>query len=292
MNEIAVHDHNWGGGQTTGASVTPPDPRRQDSLPARMSGMRARRACLFCGKGCESNTERSCPVCHGCRRLHPKFGPPKPPKPRRKKVVVCADCGQERQSWNSAVFCDPCVQRRRGGPCSVCGVLMPLGRTSLPAGERMCQPCRRRRPTYYQAPPASVPCIGCGVRVDRPAGWRSDQMRCRACAVEARRDVNRRKNTRRRGVAPGNIGVKQLGERDGWRCHLCRRHVDSSLSGLDPMGPTIDHLLAISQGGADRWENVALAHRICNVKRGVDRLPAQLLLLGEVLDGYAKGDGE
>jgi 5-methylcytosine-specific restriction endonuclease McrA len=40
------------------------------------------------------------------------------------------------------------------------------------------------------------------------------------------------------------------------------------LSGDHRMGPTIDHLIPVSKGGADVPENVALAHRSCNCARG------------------------
>lgn len=47
---------------------------------------------------------------------------------------------------------------------------------------------------------------------------------------------------------------------------------------VDVGDATMDHLVPLSKGGDHSWENVALAHRSCNSKRGAGRLPAQLRL--------------
>lgn len=91
--------------------------------------------------------------------------------------------------------------------------------------------------------------------------------------------MNRRKNAKRRGARVGDrFTIEEIGDRDGWRCHLCRRRVDRRLSGTLPKGPTIDHLVPISAGGLDERANVALAHRECNLRRRHIG-PAQLLLV-------------
>lgn len=45
------------------------------------------------------------------------------------------------------------------------------------------------------------------------------------------------------------------------------------------MGPTIDHLVPIADGGLDELANVRLAHRQCNCARGRGG-DIQLLLFG------------
>jgi len=57
-------------------------------------------------------------------------------------------------------------------------------------------------------------------------------------------------------------------ERDSWTCHLCSQRVDASLSGLDPDGPTIDHVTPLSRGGEHSYANTACAHRRCNLRKG------------------------
>lgn len=51
-------------------------------------------------------------------------------------------------------------------------------------------------------------------------------------------------------------------------CYLCGELVDKDLPGTDPMGPSIDHRLAVSKGGDDSWDNLFLAHLECNKRRG------------------------
>lgn len=108
---------------------------------------------------------------------------------------------------------------------------------------------------------------------------------CKECAkvVAADRSKNQSRNKahRRRTTSKAgeNIDTQTLGERDGWVCHLCGGPVDGSLSGKDPAGPTQDHLVPMSAGGTHTWDNVALAHRACNVARGTGGT-AQLRLIG------------
>lgn len=64
-----------------------------------------------------------------------------------------------------------------------------------------------------------------------------------------------------------------IAERDGWRCHICARKVAKSAL-------SIDHLIPLLHHGSHTPQNVALAHRSCNSRRGAGRLPAQLRLFG------------
>jgi 5-methylcytosine-specific restriction endonuclease McrA len=60
--------------------------------------------------------------------------------------------------------------------------------------------------------------------------------------------------------------------RDGGKCHICLKRVARDKFHLD-------HLTPISLGGDHTYTNVRIAHGKCNLERGVDRLPAQLLLV-------------
>jgi hypothetical protein len=64
-----------------------------------------------------------------------------------------------------------------------------------------------------------------------------------------------------------------IAERDGWRCHLCKKIVNVTAM-------SIDHLIPRIAGGTNDPQNLALAHIHCNKIRGVNRLPAQLRLFG------------
>jgi hypothetical protein len=83
-----------------------------------------------------------------------------------------------------------------------------------------------------------------------------------ACAVRnARRRHKRQRRARERGNGPiERIDLPTLAERDGWRCHLCRKRVTRKTW-------SIDHLVPLVDGGAHTYDNVALAHHRCNSLR-------------------------
>lgn len=98
------------------------------------------------------------------------------------------------------------------------------------------------------------------------------------CAKALKRDVNRRKNMARRTAEVGvPYTLAELAASSNSRCCICRRRVDMSLSGRDPAGPTVEHFLTLSAGGADCRTNVGLAHNACNTARS-DRAIVQLPL--------------
>ena len=59
-----------------------------------------------------------------------------------------------------------------------------------------------------------------------------------------------------------------VGDRDGWFCELCERHVDRDVKWPDPMSPSIDHIIPLSWNGPHRYWNVRIAHLGCNIRRG------------------------
>jgi len=69
--------------------------------------------------------------------------------------------------------------------------------------------------------------------------------------------------------------VNQLEARDGSRCTLCGAPIDMRLPGTAKDGPTLEHRIPISAGGTNDLDNLALAHHVCNARRG-RREPTQL----------------
>lgn len=67
---------------------------------------------------------------------------------------------------------------------------------------------------------------------------------------------------------PWALTVEQLVERDGYVCWICGLAVDLSIRRPDTMCPSVDHVTALSRGGLDLPENVALAHLLCNMRKG------------------------
>jgi 5-methylcytosine-specific restriction endonuclease McrA len=89
--------------------------------------------------------------------------------------------------------------------------------------------------------------------------------------MRARRKAN--KNARRRARAFGATEVEEIDsyfvrQRDNELCHLCGRWVSVHDASLD-------HVVPLAKGGQHTLDNVKLAHKVCNSKKG-DRL------LGEI----------
>lgn len=71
-----------------------------------------------------------------------------------------------------------------------------------------------------------------------------------------------------------NISLKKLAMRDNNICQICHTPVDWDDKKLIKVRyrygdnyPSIDHIIPKSKGGLHAWDNVQLAHRICNSKK-------------------------
>jgi len=149
--------------------------------------------------------------------------------------------------------------------CATCGVEF----TSQRAVTRFCSD-----PCWQIARSKPKPCDGCGAETTARL--------CEPCRRERRADHFRHKNFQRRHATPPpsrRITLAELGTRDGWRCHLCRRKVNPALKSPHNWSPTMDHLDPIADGGDHEPANLALAHRICNTRRSTGGI-VQLALIG------------
>ena len=90
-----------------------------------------------------------------------------------------------------------------------------------------------------------------------------------------RANTEARRRARKRGTMVEIFTFAEILERDKKRCGICsRRIVTTELS--------IDHIIPLASGGTHTKENVQLAHRICNAKKGIGYLPSQTHLALEV----------
>lgn len=67
--------------------------------------------------------------------------------------------------------------------------------------------------------------------------------------------------------AEEGITLKKIIERDGLNCAICGLVCIYGGDSLAPLYPSIDHIVPISKGGGHTWENVQLAHRLCNIRK-------------------------
>ena len=201
----------------------------------------------------------------------------------------CKDCGTTvNMDWQVGRYKKPGSAGSRCHPCyliycqekwrarQIAKGLAPLRRPRLSAEQRAA----RARPEPTRSAGTSAECTVCGAMFIRGKHKTASKVCSDGCRTIARKAVDRRKNARRKGARIGaRYTLADVIARDGDKCHLCKRKVDLSLPGTDSRGPTVDHLLPISAGGADELANVRLAHRSCNCRRGV-RGDVQLLLFG------------
>jgi len=50
-------------------------------------------------------------------------------------------------------------------------------------------------------------------------------------------------------------------------CHICGEAIDYTLPYLNDKAFVIDHVIPLTKGGADAFENIRAAHRDCNSKK-------------------------
>jgi hypothetical protein len=85
---------------------------------------------------------------------------------------------------------------------------------------------------------------------------------------EARGEWDRRRRERMRANGPReSFTVKEIGERDLWRCGICLDPVDPKSRRPDPRAPSVDHIKALWAGGTHTRDNVRITHLFCNMDR-------------------------
>lgn len=98
---------------------------------------------------------------------------------------------------------------------------------------------------------------------------------------------SRKRRTRRNIIESqrhDDVTLDRLFKKDKGICYLCGRPCDySDFKKIDSYivtgnrYPSIEHIVPISKGGTDTWDNVRLAHRICNSFKG-NKITEQLPL--------------
>lgn len=126
----------------------------------------------------------------------------------------------------------------------------------------------------------------------RPDGWDN---KCKECKADYRRslyernaesekalsrkwrqdnpDGARAQHTLRRARKFDNgpteiINFSEVYHRDFGICGLCYAKVDINVPYPDPGYGTIDHIIPLSKGGPHTYDNVQLAHFVCNSRKG------------------------
>lgn len=97
--------------------------------------------------------------------------------------------------------------------------------------------------------------------------------RCRFKANNSRKEI-RRRNKIKTAMVDSDITVDALFKRDKGICYICGCKCDwKDFTEEDDIFiagnsyPSIDHIIPLARGGLHSWNNVKLAHRLCNSKK-------------------------
>lgn len=115
----------------------------------------------------------------------------------------------------------------------------------------------------------------CGEMLSRFDGNKGKQ--CPRCARRAESKNREIKRSRKISAAmvDRDITIQKLFRRDNGICYLCGKKCDwndkevrNDTIVCGDQYPSIDHVLPLAKGGLHSWDNVKLAHRICNSLKG------------------------
>lgn len=257
-------------------------------------------ACIFCGKELPKFKTRFCS--DDCRRRHQhiKTGRLSHSEILKKECVVC---GREFETWKSRQICcsAECSQKNQNKKDKQKErekarikylKKHPNARTAeerhkehvererVKSAERERKKEEREKEKaerdaikqanidYWQNYEAEHECAICGcvfVAHYPLAKYCSKKCSCKVTRIRKRYE----------GITiDKDITVQKLAKRDHDKCQLCGLPVDwndkyktDKTIICGDMYPSIDHIIPISSGGLHAWNNVQLAHRICNTRK-------------------------
>ena len=161
------------------------------------------------------------------------------------RMVICADCGEYKPHYAKGL-CGTCYQRR--------------WRKANPRSVRAAK--RRHRENHYEE-------VLEAERQYRQTHRDEIHSRCRRWAQahpETVREIARRKRARKRELYVADIDEKAIFERDGYKCVYC-----GATENL-----TIDHVVALANGGPHAPFNVVTCCASCNSSKGIKPVVAWL----------------
>lgn len=214
------------------------------------------KTCKVCGNSFDTRREAQNTCSHECAiKWHKEMRPGK--KRARLTLKECAICGKSFETSQSAqktCLSEECKTKYR----------------------KMAHKIRNERAKEKKPPRLIVyeirECKECGelFSVD-------SRMNNVYCSKDCRRKAeNRRADTRiPKAQRVDNISLKRLYKRDSGICYICGGKCDWNSQAISKNGnpypgdlyPVIEHVIPISKGGLDAWDNVRLAHWKCNLEK-------------------------
>lgn len=171
-------------------------------------------------------------------------------------------------------------QKRYKIKCKVCGHIVERGSSTIRKNICKCDKCQEQKQyeielqkervklmrLFYAIEEQKKPktCIVCGKE------FHSQYAEKKYCSDKCKKSGNHIRNRcKKYGVYydPEVTPIK-IFERDHYRCMICGLFCnteDDTWNGhFGAMSPTVDHIIALANGGTHTWDNVQCAHAICN----------------------------
>lgn len=112
-------------------------------------------------------------------------------------------------------------------------------------------------------------CVNCGKLFIGDTKYCSSRCSNRKC--EGKKEKQRLQRAKQNGKIDKDITLDKLIHRDNNICGICGKECNSDDYKKDngtfivgSLYPSIDHIIPLSKGGTHTWDNVQLAHMICN----------------------------
>lgn len=102
------------------------------------------------------------------------------------------------------------------------------------------------------------------------------------CRIKTNKDL-RRFRARDQEIGCKSITIAAVGARDGWICGICGKYIPIADNPNSNEAPSLDHIIPISKGGLHSWDNIQIAHRVCNSRKSSKTISSQLRSEIEVL---------
>ena len=138
---------------------------------------------------------------------------------------------------------------------------------------KLIRDCQKRR---LKHPPRAATCRHCRTPIDYRRRTCDD---CRARAKQARKGKHRAR-ARYFGVEYETVNPLRVYERDKWMCGICKKPVNKRLKWPNQMCVSLDHVVAMANGGPHTYANTQCAHWLCNTLKSDNDGGQQLALVG------------
>lgn len=203
-------------------------------------------------------------------------------------IIRCRDCGGEFKRYYNAVRNQAHGKRRERLTCPYC---LEQKAVAIKEEKQTEKDRKRERETQERAKRKAEQlsrqlerrlairvCKNCGIQYSiESSGYNSERYCSKLCQQRWHNRVKSEKRIDILNARPhdNDITLEKLFTRDSGVCYICGRQCDWSdiqdRGGIMVAGdryPSIDHVKPVSKGGTHTWDNIRLACRECNTRKG------------------------